>query len=237
MDVLDGRVVRLVQGDYARVTVYSDDPVRQAQTWVDQGATLVHVVDLAGAASGGFDRRLGESLAAAGITFQVGGGIRSAEAAGQVLAAGAIRVVMGTAAVWSPEILAETLSLVGDPERLVAAVDVRDGRATGAGWRDLGRRLESVLEGLAIAGVRRVLVTGIGRDGTMTGPDLELVSRVMAGGPFRVQASGGVGSLADLTAVAAIGCEAVIVGRALYEARFTLAEAISTIGTTPAIDP
>ncbi len=224
VDVLGGEVVRLMHGDYDRVTVYAADPVARAREWTDRGAALVHVVDLMGAKTGEPDVALWESLSAAGVPFQVGGGIRTAELARRALGAGAARVVMGTAAVWEPEILAE----VGDPDRVVAAVDVRGGKVTGAGWLDEGRDLQSVLDGLAEVGCRRMLVTGIGRDGTMEGPETNLLRTVLADGRFAVIASGGVGSLDDIRAVDALGCEGVIVGRALYEGRFTLAEALAT---------
>jgi phosphoribosyl isomerase A len=132
-------------------------------------------------------------------------------------------VVMGTAAVWEPEILAQ----VGVPGKVVAAVDVKGDRATGAGWLDEGRVLPEVLDGLAAAGCQRMLVTGIGRDGTMEGPETDLLRTVVGDGRFAVIASGGVGTLDDIAAVDALGCEGVIVGRALYERRFTLAEAIT----------
>lgn len=222
VDVLEGRVVRLMHGDYDRVTVYADDPVARAGAWVADGAPLVHVVDLAGARSGEPDAALWRSLAAAGVPFQVGGGIRTAEVARTALEAGAQRVVMGTAAVWDPAILAD----VGDADRVVAAVDVKGGRATGAGWLDEGRPIDRVLAGLAGVGVRRMLVTGISRDGTMEGPETELLGSVVADGRFAVIASGGVGSLDDIGAVARLGCEGVIVGRALYESRFSLPDAI-----------
>jgi phosphoribosylformimino-5-aminoimidazole carboxamide ribotide isomerase len=221
VDVLEGRAVRLLRGDYDQVTVYADDPVEQALVWHSQGADLVHVVDLDGARSGDPDLGLWHRLAEAGVPFQVGGGIRSAALARAAIAAGAARVVMGTTAVWSPDVLAE----VGDPARVIAAIDVREGSATGAGWTDGGRDFAAVLDDLARHGVERLLVTGIGRDGTMDGPDVELVSAVTGDGRFAVLASGGVGDLDDLRVVAGIGCEGVIVGRALYEGRFTLAEA------------
>lgn len=226
VDVLNGRVVRLMHGDYDRVTVYADDPVAQARSWADQGAALVHVVDLAGAKSGEPDVALWASLAAAGVTFQVGGGIRTADLARRALDAGAARVVMGTAAVWEPEILAG----VGDLGNVVAAVDVKGGRATGAGWLDEGRAVPDVLDGLAAVGCERMLVTGIGRDGTMEGPETDLLRTVLGDGRFAVIASGGVGTLEDLQTVAALGCEGVIVGRALYERRFTVADAIAAAG-------
>ncbi len=223
VDVLDGRVVRLRHGDYSQVTVYAEDPVAQARAFVEEGASLVHVVDLAGARSGSPDRALWFRLAEAGVAFQAGGGIRNAATARAVLDAGAARVVMGTAAVWSPRILAE----VGDVDRVVAAVDVKADRATGSGWLDEGRELSQVLDGLAGAGVGRMLVTGIGRDGTMEGPEQELLERAVDDGRFAVIASGGVGALDDLRVIASLGCEAAIVGRALYERRFTLTDALA----------
>lgn len=222
VDVLAGKVVRLRHGDYDQVTVYAEEPVGCARDWIEQGAGLVHVVDLEGARTGRPDRRLWESMAAGGVAFQVGGGIRDAATARQALEAGAKRVVMGTAAVWDPSELAQ----VGALDTVVAAVDVRSGLAQGAGWLDAGRPLAEVLVGLSGVGIGRILVTGIGRDGTMEGPDAELLEEVASDGRFAVIASGGVGSLADLAVVERIGCEAVIVGRALYEHRFTLRQAL-----------
>lgn len=225
VDVLAGSVVRLMHGDYGAVTRYGDDPVARVSAFLAEGASLVHVVDLEGARSGKPDERLLTALAATGGRFQIGGGIRTAEAANRVLFMGAARVVMGSAAVWEPEVLAG----VGEIRRVVAAIDVRKGRATGGGWLDDGRALDGVLDGVAGVGVQRVLVTGIDTDGTMDGPDLALMRRVVADGRFAVIASGGVGSLDDLRRVAEVGCEGVIVGRALYEGRFTLAEALEAV--------
>jgi phosphoribosylformimino-5-aminoimidazole carboxamide ribotide isomerase len=222
VDVLGGRVVRLRLGAFDQVTVYSEDPVATALEWQRQGAPLVHLVDLEGARTGRPSFSLWRDMAEAGVRFQVGGGIRSPETSLQALEAGAERVVVGTAAVWHPEMLPE----FGPIDRLVAAVDVRGGRATGAGWLDEGRDLDRVLDSLAEVGVTRLLVTGIGRDGTMEGPDLELTARVVDDGRFSVIGSGGVGSLDDVATLAGIGCEAVVVGRALYEGRFTLAQAL-----------
>jgi phosphoribosylformimino-5-aminoimidazole carboxamide ribotide isomerase len=166
-------------------------------------------------------KRLGD----AGLPFQLGGGIRSRGDVEALLAAGAKRAVLGTTAVWDTTRLTEILDAVG-AEAVVAAIDVRDGRATGAGWRDQGRDLSVVLGDLTEAGVVRALVTGIAGDGMLTGPDMELMQQVRAAVPaLALIASGGVGSLDDITAVAALGVEAAIVGRALYDGRFSFAEA------------
>lgn len=223
VDVLDGRVVRLQRGDYARVTEYGSHPVDVARRWLDQGADRVHVVDLIGARSGATDFDLWERMAAAGVVFQAGGGIRTAQQARAVLAIGADRVVMGTAAVWEPS------ALEGLGEAVVAAVDVRGDKATGAGWLDDGRQVGEVLDRLAAVGVERLLVTGISRDGMLTGPDIELTEHVVADRRFGVIASGGVGGLNDIDRLSDLGCEAVVVGRALYEGRFTLADALARL--------
>jgi phosphoribosylformimino-5-aminoimidazole carboxamide ribotide isomerase len=227
IDVLRGSVVRLVEGDYHQVTDYGGQAVEWGRHWTGEGAELLHVVDLEGARSGVPDPALWRTLAEASLPFQVGGGIRSPDVALEALTAGAQRVVLGTAAVWAPATVASLLSEVG-PDRVVAALDVRDGRAAGSGWRDQGRDLADVVGALSPLGLGRVLLTSIGRDGTMTGPDLGLLDEVrLLAGELRVIASGGVGSLDDIRALAAAGAEAVVVGRALYEGRFTLGEAIT----------
>ena len=222
IDVLKGQVVRLLRGNFADVTVYGDDPVAVGTSWVDQGAGLVHLVDLEGARSGRPDRTLWERFAAAGIPFQVGGGIRDVATARAALESGAVRVVLGTAAVWNPHVL----SGIGRMTSVVAAVDISDGNAVGEGWSGPARRLGEVLAGLRASNVHRLLVTSITRDGTMEGPDLSLIEQVRSHAPeMAVIASGGVGSLGDLAMLADAGCEAAIVGRAIYEKRFTLEEA------------
>ncbi len=227
VDVLGGSVVRLVRGDYEAVTTYSDDPAFQTLAWSRQGAELVHVVDLDGARSGVPNRELWRRLGDTGVRFQVGGGLRSPDLVAEAVDAGAERVVVGTAALWEPSTLREMLDVVG-PGRVVVAIDVRDGRATGAGWLDEGLPLAALLDRLGAQGVVRMLVTGIERDGTMVGPDVGLLALVRAAAPdMAIIASGGVGSLPDLRLLASIGVEGVIVGRALYEGRFTLEEALA----------
>lgn len=226
VDVLDGKVVRLAGGRFGAATVYGQDPVATAAHWVEQGATLVHVVDLDGARRGFPDPTLWERLGSFGLPFQVGGGLRSVDAVTASIGAGATRVVVGTTAIWRSDVLEEMLAAVG-PDRVVAAIDVREGNVTGNGWRDGGRPVARVVPDLAGRGVVRALVTAIASDGKMAGPDLALLAHLGRLAPdMALLASGGVGTLGDLTALAASGrFEATIVGRALYEERFTLAAA------------
>lgn len=229
VDVLDGSVVRLMRGAYDEVKVYGSDPVATVQGWHDNGAGLVHVVDLSGARSGKTDLALVRRLGEAGCRFQIGGGLRTVDAVEAVLAAGARRVVVGTAAVFEPTVLRAMRHAVGS-EAIVAALDVRDGRARGSGWEDAGEDLEIVIQRVLNAGVTRALVTGISTDGTMEGPDLEVLRAVAHVAPqMRLIGSGGVGTLADLVQLASLGIEAAIVGKAFYEGRFTFAEAVAAL--------
>lgn len=228
IDVLDGRVVRLTRGRFDDRTTYADDPVATGKDWVAQGAPLLHVVDLDGARRGRSPVGLAAALGDAGLPFQLGGGIRDVATAERVLSAGAERVVLGTSAITGSRSLGGFMANLGSAV-VVVALDVRSGRALGSGWLDSGRALPEVLESVVAGGVRRILVTGVSRDGTMGGPDLGLLKAVCAEAPgLEVIASGGVGELGDIAAVRAVGAEAVIVGRALYEKRFTLEEAITT---------
>lgn len=225
VDVLGGEVVRLRRGDYGRVTRFAADPVAAAAGFVEDGAELVHVVDLEAARSGRGDPALWDALGRAGLPFQAAGGIRGSADARRALDAGAHRVVSGTTAVWDSDALAAIAGAAGGA--LVAALDVRDGVALGAGWTDRGRSLDDVLAAVGAAGVARVMVTAVAADGMLAGPDLPLVRSMAASAGVPVIASGGVSTPDDLTALAATGAEAAVVGRALYEGRFTLAEAMA----------
>lgn len=228
VDVLDGAVVRLHQGKYDNATVYAGDPSGQVMSFSQAGAEIVHVVDLAAARSGSITAGLWEDVTATGVPIQAGGGVRSAGAARTLLEAGVSRVVVGTAAVRPDGPLEEIVTVTG-PARLVVGLDVRDGRVRGSGWTDEGRPLDEVIGRLVAAGVRRALVTGIQTDGTMAGPDHRLLEEVRRSAPdLAIIASGGVGSLTDVSALAASGWEAAIVGRALYEGVFSLTDAIAT---------
>lgn len=222
IDVLNGSVVRLRQGRADDVTVYGDDPAARLRLWADEGASLVHIVDLSGAIEGTWNRSLWEALGRTGIRFQAGGGIRSLDAAVETIAAGATRMVLGSTVVWDPEVLESIVATVG-PDRVVAAVDVRDGKAVGAGWTDQGLPLDQVLDQLGAAGVIRALVTGIAGDGMLTGPAVDLLGHCIERLPdVALIASGGVATLDDLRLLRSLQLDGVIVGRALYEGAFTL---------------
>lgn len=223
VDLLGDEAVRLERGDYERVTLREPDPAALVRRFVDAGADLVHVVDLDGARSGRLRPDLIARLveAAAPARVQASGGVRSVEDAQALLAAGAARVLVGTAFFAdddAPERFAEALG-----ERLVVAVDVRDGRIAVRGWRGgAGPSLDVALARCAAAGVVRLHCTAIERDGTLEGPDLGLLRRVVDSGML-VVAAGGVSSVADLEAIATAGCEGAVVGRALLEGRVPLA--------------
>jgi phosphoribosylformimino-5-aminoimidazole carboxamide ribotide isomerase len=233
IDIRGGGAVRLTQGDYARETAYDADPADAARRWAGEGAEFLHVVDLDGAKAGeprNFDavRRI---AAAVDCPIQVGGGLRDAEAVAAVLAAGAERVVIGTAALRDPGFLDEMLRLHG--ERVVVSVDAREGRVALQGWTEAGREgAVEVIEALARSGVARFLCTAIEVDGTMGGPALEQLTEIASATSSQVIASGGVGTLAHLESLARempANVEGAIVGRALYERRFTVAEAVAAL--------
>lgn len=233
IDIRGGQAVRLIQGDYDRETAYDADPVDAAKRWAGEGAEFLHVVDLDGAKAGE-PRNLGaiERIAAAvPCPIQVGGGLRDADSVAAVLDAGAERVVIGTAALRSPEFLAATIE--AHAARVVVSVDGRGGRVALEGWTEAGK--EGVVETVAALGergVQRFLCTAIEVDGTMEGPAVGQLAEIAAATEARVIASGGVGELVHLEALArdaAPNIEGAIVGRALYERRFTVAEGIAAL--------
>ena len=230
VDVLGGAVVRLLRGDYDAVTIYGDDPVTVGVRWALAGASIVHVVDLDGARSGTPSPRLCKDLGEAGIPFQIGGGIRDDVSAIEALRRGAQRIVIGSAVVHEGATLGTIIDAVG-AAIVVAAIDVREGMAVGSGWRDRGSKLEAVVTRVVDAGIGTALVTGIDRDGLLEGPNTKILEIVRGFAPeLSLIASGGVGRLSDLTMLRDSGYEAAIVGRALYENRFTLEEAIAAAG-------
>lgn len=232
IDLLGGVVVRLAQGAYDRVTEYDRDPTDVARRWEAQGATRLHIVDLEAARDGtrGQAAIVRDIVRAVGIPCQVAGGVRDRATAASLVEDGADRVIMGTALVRDPDVAPAVLDAIG-PARLVAAVDVRDGQALGSGWTsDAERRpVDDLIDRLREAGVRLFAVTAIARDGLMTGPDLELLEAAarQAGGHDRVIASAGVSTLDDVRALTDGGYAGAILGRALYEGRFELADAVA----------
>ena len=233
IDILGGHAVRLLQGDYERETAYDADPVDAAVRWAEDGAEFLHVVDLDGAKAG--EPRNLEAVwriaAAVECPIQVGGGLRDAESVAAVLDAGAERVVIGTAALRDPEFLKKMLAEHSD--RVVVSIDSRHGEVAIEGWgMGSGDDTETVLERLGIHGVRRFLFTPIEVDGTMEGPKLDALADFAEATDAQVIASGGVGELVHLEALAReapANVEGVIVGRALYENRFTVRRAMTVL--------
>lgn len=237
IDLRGGTVVRLRQGDFGRETAYGDDPVGLAGTFADAGARWLHVVDLDGARAGE-PRQLpivGSIVARVQgrARVEVGGGLRTPEAVAAALAAGADRVAVGTAALRDHAFAAAIVDRHG-PEAVVASIDVRDGLALGEGWRRgaSGLPAADALAGLADAGVRTFEVTAIDRDGALEGPDLALLRALVELGRGDIIASGGIASMDDLLAARALGCAGAIVGRALYEGRVGLADALAVLAGT-----
>ena len=231
VDILDGAVVRLLRGSYEEVTLYDRDPVAVAARFISQGAPLIHVVDLDAARGRTRDLSVLEDLARAGIPFQAGGGVRTAADALRTLEAGALRIVVGSVLTSSSEDSHRIVDVAG-PARVVAAIDVRAGRAVGSGWLDGGTPLPDMVARVVAHDIPRALVTGIDRDGTMEGPDLDLLNAVRELGPqLDLIASGGVGSLGDLSVLRSseVRLEAAIVGKALYESQFTVADAVESL--------
>ncbi len=231
IDLRGGLVVRLAEGDFSRETVYGTDPAGAAAEFAAAGARWIHVVDLDGARDG--TRRQTEVVsrivAAAGerVACEVAGGLRDEAAVDAVLAAGAARAVVGTAALREPDLIARLVDRFG-AGRIGVALDVRDGLAVGHGWVPgaAGVPVEAALTGLSARGARTFIVTAIERDGLMTGPNLDLLRRMVSLGLGDVVASAGVTSLEDIAAVRAIGCVGAVVGRAIYEGRLDLGEAL-----------
>jgi phosphoribosylformimino-5-aminoimidazole carboxamide ribotide isomerase len=229
IDIRNGHAVRLLRGDYGRETVYDADPAEAAKRWVAEGARYLHVVDLDGARSGRpLNLEAVERIASeAEAPFQAGGGLRDSEAIEAMLDAGAERVVLGTAAMRDPELLQAAVKKHG--ERVVASVDARAGRVALQGWTESGETdAVDAIRTLSKEGVGRIVFTPIDVDGTMEGPDLEQLRRVADGIEAELIYSGGVGELEHLHSLAAAApanLGGVIVGRALYEGRFSVAEA------------
>jgi phosphoribosylformimino-5-aminoimidazole carboxamide ribotide isomerase len=229
IDILEGRAVRLARGEFDAKTVYDDDPLEAARRWVAAGARALHVVDLDGARSGApvnleHVARIADDL---DVPVQFGGGLRTLPAVEQAFDAGVARVVLGTAAYDDVEFLDSVVSEFGD--RVIVSVDARRGTLASSGWTEQTEiPVEPVFERLASRGVRRFVFSSIDRDGMLSGPDLHEVRQVAAAIRGTFVYSGGVGTLDDLKALRRlrqVNLSGVIVGKALYEGRFTVSEA------------
>ncbi|MDM3870403.1 1-(5-phosphoribosyl)-5-[(5-phosphoribosylamino)methylideneamino]imidazole-4-carboxamide isomerase [Porticoccus sp. W117] len=234
LDLIDGNIVRLYQGDYAQKTVYGDNPQQQFSLYHSAGANWLHLVDLDGAKNP--DGRqldvIRQLLDGVPAKIQIGGGVRSADDVRNLLAAGAARVVVGSCAVKQKDEVAKWFAEFG-PEKIVLALDVNiiDGekRVAVSGWQeDSQETLESLIRFYQPLGLRHVLCTDISRDGTLAGSNVDLYKEVTAEYPdIHWQSSGGIGSLDDIAALRGTGVSGVIVGRALLEGKFTTEEAIA----------
>lgn len=223
IDVLEGRVVRLLEGRRERVTVEGGDPVLAAERFAAAGASWLHLVDLDGAFSGAPDLKLLERVAGAGLPVQVGGGYRTLELVDAALTAGATRVLVGTAAL-DDAFLASAVARFSD--RVAVAIDARDGRVAVDGWTRRGDSTPAALaKRCAAAGISRLVVTSTHRDGTLTGPDVALVEEMAEVG-LPVIAAGGIATLDDLHTLRALGCEGAVVGSALSLGRISITDAL-----------
>ena len=235
IDLRGGRAVRLLRGDYAAETVYSDDPVAVARSFEAAGARWIHVVDLDAARSGeaGNLEYVAAIARSVGCEVETGGGVRSVEAAERLIDAGVARVVIGTAAVERPELVTRLAARY--PGRVAVGLDARGRQVAVKGWTETtGADLVDLAKRFEGEGVAALIVTEIGRDGTMAGPDLDQLGAVLEATSIDVVASGGVGTLEDLGALSGLragpgggrSLAGVIVGRAIYEGRFTVEEAL-----------
>ncbi len=234
IDLRAGRCVRLVEGDFGRETVYGDDPLGVARSFAAAGARWIHVVDLDAARSGDpVNRPVVAALAAAvaplGVAVQTGGGVRTVDDAAALIEAGVARVVVGTAAVENPRLVGELARRW--PGQVAVGLDHRGGEVRLRGWTEAGgRSVEELVPEVVAAGATAVIVTDISRDGRLSGPDVEGLDRLVSLTGAPVIASGGVASLQDIRALAAIdGLAGVIAGKAIYEGRLDVAEALGVL--------
>jgi phosphoribosylformimino-5-aminoimidazole carboxamide ribotide isomerase len=231
IDILGGRAVRLAQGDYERVTVYNEDPVAQAQQFLDAGAEWIHVVDLDGAREGvpGNIDVIERIARETGARLEVGGGVRTPDTMRRLIDAGVERVVIGTKLVTDPDFVRAAVSEFGDA--VVAGVDARDGMVAVEGWRAGTATSAQILVGeLRLLGIRHLVYTDISRDGMQTGINAPAYVGVAVTAGFPVVASGGVSTLDDIHALRELGpgvIEGAITGRAVYEGAFTVEQALA----------
>ncbi|HIZ85962.1 MAG TPA: 1-(5-phosphoribosyl)-5-[(5-phosphoribosylamino)methylideneamino]imidazole-4-carboxamide isomerase [Candidatus Coprenecus stercoravium] len=239
IDVIEGRCVRLSEGDYGRCRVYDAEPLDMAKAFEDCGAAVLHLVDLEGAKSDGpVNLRILEKIASrTALKVEFGGGVKSDGALRSVFDAGAFRVIGGSIACTGAEIFSSWLRRYGG-SRIVLGADVRNGKVSVNGWLDKTDILiEDLLRRFLPDGLETVIVTDISKDGMLAGPTVALYSELMTSFPdLKVAASGGVGSMADISCLEKAGVRSVIVGKAIYENRITLPQLAGFYGRTAAED-
>lgn len=227
IDILGGKAVRLLKGDYAKVTVYSDDPYSVAADFASKGCRAIHIVDLDGAREGSaVNMEIVRTIARIpGMTSEIGGGIRNMDTVCRYLDAGISRVILGTAALENPAFLDEAVSRFG--ERIAVGVDLKDGKVAVKGWLETSRKdgLEFISE-LEHKGVKTVIVTDISRDGAMKGTNLDLYRTICSSCGLEVTASGGVSALDDIRNLKECGVHAAIIGKAYYTGAIRLEDAL-----------
>ncbi len=234
IDLLDGKCVRLYQGDYERSEIFNDNPVTVARSWAEQGATRLHVVDLDGAKEGKTTNlaAIEAIVAAIAIPVQVGGGLRDRASIARLLNLGVQRGILGTVAVEQPELVQELCQEF--PEQIVVGIDARQGKVATRGWLETSEVLATDLaQRMAVAGAAAIIYTDIHRDGTMSGPNIEALRELASAIEIPIIASGGVSSLTDLLALLALeplGVTGAIVGKAIYTGDVNLTEAVQAVG-------
>ncbi len=237
IDLIGGKCVRLIQGDFDRETAYDLDPVDVARQFSDEGAEWLHVVDLDGAKGGSPENleMLSRIAAASPAKIEFGGGLRSWEAIGRALGAGAARVVLGSVLLHDPELARRSFAELGD--QIVAGIDCRNGKVATNGWlEDSDAEAAALAAEMASAGARRIILTDIARDGTLLGPNIGLLRDVAQAVRIPIVQSGGIGGPDDIRKLASLAEEApegVIVGKAIYEGRLSVREAILLARSQP----
>jgi phosphoribosylformimino-5-aminoimidazole carboxamide ribotide isomerase len=231
IDLRGGKCVRLLQGDYSKETVFSGDPVDTAMRWTAAGAERVHVIDLDGARDGVRANApvLEQLVKSLDVPVQAGGGIRNSRDAAELLAFGVDRVIFGTAAIEAPREIEETVREYG-PDRVIVAVDARDGMAATRGWRQpTGVRASDLMLQMAERGVRRFLYTDIMRDGTLSHPNFEAVAGLIRIVRYPIVVAGGIATIEDLLSLARLGAEAAVTGMSIYTGVLDLGRAIREV--------
>jgi phosphoribosylformimino-5-aminoimidazole carboxamide ribotide isomerase len=233
LDIMDGQVVRLVEGDFARRTDYASDPVKLAVDLATQGFRRLHLVDLDGARAGRVVHAelLTRMAATSGLAIDFGGGLRAQEDVALALSAGATQVNLGSVAIRQPELFDACLDRFG-ADAIILAADARDGNVAAAGWLEqTDMPLSALIERFICRGLKWALVTDIARDGTLTGPSLALYRELLAAFPtLNIIASGGVANMADIVALDQLSLPRVVVGKALLEGRVTAVEVMAHAG-------